>query len=224
MKSKQCGFTLIELLVTLLLASVLLLALGASMSAITRSQSLVDDYEEIQETLRFTTAILSRGLRSAKYLIEDTEDSQLELKRTARQDSDDNYITTACNGQKPDNGFIEVYKLSGSKLQCEVKEADISTPSPNWVNEVTLAYGIKEIEFLCMPYDESSERDFLNLVDCSDDPKNVIAVKTTITFDKDELKQIDREISHSFVTTLRTRLGHCATGKDQNGVQVNCSQ
>lgn len=215
MPRQQKGFSLIEMLVTLLLGAILMLALANTMSAVSRSQGLIDDYERIQETLRFTTSIISRSLRTAEHLTSATNNNQLVVKREGDGER------VACNGEKPKDSsdpdnkviFHEIYSLNGSNLQCVV-EAESGNPA--WEGAVTLAYGIQSLGFACMPYHANDERDFSTNLPCTIDQGNIVAVQVSITFNTSEFIQLKDSYTHSFVTTLRTRLGHCAAGKDRD--------
>ena len=206
---RQQGFTLIELLVTLVIGMVLLLALGASLTAITRSQQLVDDYEQIQETLRFTTAVMSRGLRSSQGILEtsstgqETSDNRLVIQRSATTDNQ----RTACNGALKDEDFEEIYSITEQgRLLCTVVASQSSPP-------VTLAYGLESLDFECMLYDATEERDFSDsgdLQNCgsvnADEFDRVIAVRININLDSAEMKRLGADVEHSFIVTLRNHL------------------
>lgn len=64
---RQGGFTLIELMVTLLIASVLLLAISINYIASQRSYTLLEGLSELQENARFSMDVLSRSIRIAGY-------------------------------------------------------------------------------------------------------------------------------------------------------------
>ncbi|MDR9468853.1 prepilin-type N-terminal cleavage/methylation domain-containing protein [Marinospirillum sp.] len=216
MESRQAnqGFSLVEMLVALALGALMMAGIASSFTAITQAQQLTRDYEQVQETLRFTTAMISRSLRTAEHLANTTDNTQLVIQREGDGER------VACNGQKPSSDFDEIYSLIGSDLQCEVVA---NSGSSSWEGTVILAYGIENIGLECMTFDNIDERNFRlasasppgQLVGCGDSGLNhseVIAVQITIKFDTTEFMQLEGYPSHTFTATLRSHLRTCASG------------
>lgn len=209
MRKLQQGFTLIELLVALAIGALLLAGLASSMAAITQAQNLTRDYEQVQETLRFTTNLISRSLRTADELVNDaanhaaTTNNQLSVKRVGAADR------LACNGEVPDADveFYETYfqPANTNHLACRVASTDGSTPS--WVGTEIIAYGISTFQLSCLTYDNAAVRmkgDFVSCVGVSH--QDVIATRVTLSFDNTAFKRLDSYPDHIFTATLRSNL------------------
>lgn len=208
---KQQGFTLVELLVAMAIGALLLMGIASSIAAITQAQNLTRDYEQVQETLRFTTTLISRSLRTAEELVNETTsnaattNNQLSLKRNPSPGR------LACNGEEPDADFYETYfqPANTSQLACRVASTDSSTPS--WEGEEIIAYGISNFSVKCLIYDHSKQLmkdDYDPCAGVSHD--RVAAIRITVSFDNTTFKKLNTYPDHVFTATLRSRLIDCA--------------
>jgi len=64
---RETGFTLIELMASLLIASILLLAMYQNFVVSQRSHQLLEGYSLLQENARFSEIVLARSIRTAGY-------------------------------------------------------------------------------------------------------------------------------------------------------------
>lgn len=188
--SRQEGFTLIELLVAMAIGAMLMSALGATVSAISRSQTLIRDYENIQETLRFTTILMTRSLRSAQKVKSLTgTEVAVELNGSAPS-----CLGTYQNGDT----WAERYFLQGGNLRCEVDGND---------SEV-IAFGVESMQLDCVDYEESkngvSEFGNMNCEGATAD--QVIALRIRLTLNAAEMNQINTSFEHYFTVALKNRL------------------
>lgn len=211
--NRQQGFTLIELLVALAIGAMLLMGIGSSIAAITQAQNLTRDYEQIQETLRFTTSLISRSLRTAVELTNDmandaaTTNSQFSVERTAEAGR------LACNGEEPDANFYETYfqPANTNQLACRVASTDIVNPNPSWATTEIIAYGISAIQLSCLIYyheDPRMEDDYDPCAGVSHD--EVVSIRVIISFDNTAFKRLNSYTDHIFTSTLRSHLRGCA--------------
>lgn len=214
-KYRHQGFTLIEMLVALALGALMMAGIAASFSAITQTQNLTRDYEQIQETLRFTTSLISRSLRTADMLVHDpTENAPTDTNQFSVQRIGDNE-RRSCNGQTPDTDteFYETYyqPTGSNQLACRVSSTDGS--SPDWAGTEVIAYGIENFSLQCLLYDDSDELTEAEYVSCDGVVHDaVIAVKITLQFDAGEFARLESYPNHIFTATLRSRLRVCARG------------
>lgn len=209
---QQQGFTLIELLVALAIGALLLMGIGSSIAAITQAQNLTRDYEQVQETLRFTTNLISRSLRTADKLVNETAasavttNSQFSVKRSAEDGRH------ACNGEEPDADFYETYFQPANTNQLACRVASANGSSPDWEGTEIIAYGISDFAVKCLIYDNSAQQMKGDYDPCSGvSHENVVAIRVTLSFDNTAFKRLDGYPDHVFTATLRSRLRERAT-------------
>lgn len=212
MKHAQKGFTLIELLISLGIGALFLAGLASSMAAIAHAQNLTRDYEQVQETLRFTTRLMARSLRTADNLdikpaaISVASTKHFTVKREAKSD------LVVCNGKlvpAPAKFHETYYQPDGTnKLVCQV--TNIEASSVNWEGAETIAYGIDGFELECLGYDSKEQLTQTDYKSCESvtitELNKVIAVKITLKFDAAEFKALTHHPEHIFTVALRTNL------------------
>ncbi|SFC37463.1 prepilin-type N-terminal cleavage/methylation domain-containing protein [Marinospirillum celere] len=210
-KNLQQGFTLIEMLVALALGALMMTGIAASFSAMTQTQSLTRDYEQIQETLRFTTSLISRSLRTAEELVNEPDDNaptdanQFSVRRVGDDER------RSCNGQTPDAEFYETYYQPAGTNQLACRVSRVEGTQQSWEGEEVIAYGISSFNLTCLAYSHEDEQRNTDYDACSDvDPAQVIAVKFMLTFDSSEFRRLESYPEHRFIATLRSRLRECA--------------
>ncbi|WP_114417331.1 PilW family protein [Marinospirillum perlucidum] len=209
----QQGFTLVEMLIALGLGALLMAGLASSMGAITRSQSLAQDYEQVQETLRFTTSLMSRSLRTAEELVNITGVAETTANQFSvlRQNTSDRY---SCNGDQPTGPFYETYYrvAASNQLVCLVTAEDGGTY--DWEGSEILARGISGFSLTCLEYDASGEQVAADYEACTGvTHSSVIALDLSLSFAASYFNELDAYPNHGFVATLRSRLRECS----QNG-------
>jgi len=219
-RNQQRGFSLVEMLVALALGALMMAGIASSFSAITQAQQLTRDYEQVQETLRFTTSLISRSLRTAEKLVDKpadnapTDNNQFSVLRQGRHDR------RSCNGQTPlpeEVLFYETYYLNDSnQLVCEVTRE--SGGPQDWEGSEVIAYGIESFSLECLEYSDTDELTESDYVACDGATHaEVIALKITLEFDTGEFMRLESYPDHTFTATLRSRLRGCA----QHGTQIN---
>lgn len=208
---QQQGFTLIELLVALAIGALLLMGIGSSIAAITQAQNLTRDYEQVQETLRFTTSLISRSLRTADELVNDTANdaattnSQFSVERTAEAGR------LACNGEEPDADFYETYFQPANTNQLACRVASANGSSPDWEGTEIIAYGVSDFAVKCLIYDQTDQQMRGNYDPCSGvSHDEVVAIRVTLSFDNTAFKRLDGYPDHVFTATLHGYLQNCA--------------
>ncbi|MBE0505726.1 MAG: prepilin-type N-terminal cleavage/methylation domain-containing protein [Marinospirillum sp.] len=203
--NRQQGFTLIELLVALAIGALLLMGIASSIAAITQAQNLTRDYEQVQETLRFTTSLISRSLRTAEVLANDTANNatttnnQLSVKRMGAAGR------LSCIGEEPSEGvefFETYYQPAGTNhLACRVGAT----------TEI-IAYDISSFELKCLIYHHVDQQMLAHYEDCAGATHaEVIAVRVKLAFDATEFRRLEGYSDHVFTATLRSRLRERAT-------------
>lgn len=199
---RQQGFTLVELLVVMAIGTLLLTAIVTSFSAILQTQSRVQGYEEVQETLRFTTALMTQSLRRAE--VTEVSDTSLTIKRTSAGSTRD------CLGNEVENNggdWEETFTKVGSTLVCEV-DGDHLTG----VVSEAVAYEVESLVFECAPYINDSPVDFDDCGTFSSEVHRIIAVRTNIEIAMDAARTGLNHFQHVFTVTLRRYLNQCAEG------------
>ncbi|WP_404420082.1 type II secretion system protein J [Marinospirillum sp.] len=218
MKSRQTnhGFSLVEMLVALALGALMMAGIASSFTAITQAQQLTRDYEQVQETLRFTTSLISRSLRTAEKLVDETGVAETSNNRFSveRENAADR---RSCNGQTPTENFYETYYLDTASNQLVCRVSSTNGSNPDWAGQEVIAYGIESFNLKCVLYDPRREitEDDNDYGPCSGitDHAEVIALKVTLEFDTGEFMQLESYPNHTFTATLRSHLRGCA----QNG-------
>uniref|UniRef100_UPI003A84418F PilW family protein n=1 Tax=Marinospirillum sp. TaxID=2183934 RepID=UPI003A84418F len=61
-QDQQLGLGLVEMLVTALIGGILLVSIATAISAMTQTQNRIDEYERLQESLRFVIHLAGRSL------------------------------------------------------------------------------------------------------------------------------------------------------------------
>lgn len=215
----QHGFTLVELLVVMAIGALLLTAIVTSFSAILQTQSRVQAYDDLQDTLRFTTALMTRSLRSADRVLEATP-SRLVIQRSTERNTRD------CLGHEvaPDDEVLEweeTFERSGNRLVCSVEGEHLN----NGVETEILAYAVSELNFSCAPYNtagqtplDSFNADYVPCSDFSDEEERIIAVRARL-----RINFLDQEeFTHHFTVTLRRHLNACLAPDDPDDADPDC--
>lgn len=208
----QQGFTLVELLVVMAIGALLLTAIVTSFSAILQTQSRVQGYEEVQETLRFTTALMTQSLRRAE--VTEVSDTSLTIKRTSAGSTRD------CLGNEVENNeydWEETFTTVGRTLVCEVDGDHL----PDVVSEV-VAYEVESLSFQCAPYINTAPAVFDACGNFSGAVHRIIAVQINIELSLDATQTGLNDFEHIFTITLRRYLNKCAEGPEDENEPNEC--
>lgn len=193
-KAKQQGFTLIEQLIVLALGALLMAGIASSVSAITRAQNLTQDYGDLQETLSFITATLTRSARAADDVNIATKNHQFSISTKANNEEK----RKSCLAEEMTETYTETYSLVGNNLVCEVALGADSTTTKK--SEV-LVFGVSHLNFECAEYQPSEEVEFKK---CEEVPLDkVIAVRTNLTLEKNNFLETKQDFEYSATTYLR---------------------
>lgn len=201
MKLSQQGFTLIEQLITLALGALLMAGIASSVIAITKTQNLTRDYGNLQETLSFVTATLTRSARTAKEITTNINTNQISFEQEKEIQS--------CLASKHDKKYYETYLIENSNLVCKVKEVG-GNPAIE-ISEV-LVFGLVDFYFKCALFNKDRPVEF---IDCKDfDVSEVIAVKFNLKLDKKQLLEIEKDFDYSYVAYLRNKNNYFINNRD----------
>lgn len=176
---QQQGLSLIEMLITALLGALILLAVGTSMSAITRTQTTIQDYEQVQDTLRFTTAFMGRKLRTAQGV------------------SDFNRTEFTLNFSENPSPPTKTERFYWDATQNQLRFQDDDT-----LRDVVVAYDVVRLSFRYAQYHHEEEIVFVEY-DEVDIAQPIIAVEMTMDLASRALP--DQNIRHTHTQTMMLR-------------------
>lgn len=174
---QQQGLSLVEMLITVLLGALILLAVGTSMSAITRTQATIQGYEQVQDTLRFTTAFMGRSLR------------------TAQEVSDFNRTEFTLNFSE--NPKTERFYWDATQNQLRFQEDD------GTLRDEVVAYDVVRLSFRYAQYHSNRPEEEIVFVEYDevDIAQSIIAVE--MTMDLASRAQPDQKMRHTQTMMLR---------------------
>ncbi|SFX32624.1 PilW family protein [Marinospirillum alkaliphilum] len=199
----QQGFTLVELLVALAVGALLLTGIASSIAAITRAQTTVRAYEDIQETLRFASGMMQRSIRAAQQ-VASVSATQVTLSRVSGGNTLDCHgATRAANAT-----WTETYLINSNNLECRLD---------NDTSGVIVAFGVSALALECAlhssaAYDSSDWEDgIIEYESCgSVTAGNVIGLNATLTLTA--RPPLAAGFQHGFSTVLRARQSELASG------------
>lgn len=207
-QDQQLGLGLVEMLVTALIGGILLVSIATAISAMTQTQNRIDEYERLQESLRFVIHLAGRSLRTAEELIE-AQDNHLTIQRRAEKNG-----VLACTGKEMSRGkkWTERFALEQGQLRCRVEQTGYA------VTTETLAYDLAELGWRYAVYNVENEAQWVSADEITD-PTAVIGVQMMIQFAESAVQQANRQhqpalLHHQRVLVLRHALARQLDSSD----------
>lgn len=111
MLSRNRGFTLIELMVALAIASLLILGITGTYSAIASSVNTSKDLENAQEVIRYSSQVFTRSLKQTRVPPTITVDGLIVIQPAN---------TRSCLGTMPAAGYTETFTFAAPNLMCRI--------------------------------------------------------------------------------------------------------
>lgn len=113
-RALQCGFSLVETLITLLLSSLIMLAVSALLISGIHTWRLQTSVQAWQETERYVVTYLRRAIKQAVQISPTSKTHELRLYYVAEEGSRN------CLGQQKKAGqaYTDVIRLQGDYLRC----------------------------------------------------------------------------------------------------------